>query len=162
MKLYGRGRNGLSASLGAPANAGPARLELPRFSELVRQLASEKVAPLTVLTVALAVGALIRLTFVLIGDGFPLNDGGMFLVMVEDLKPGFGLPQYTSYNGGDIPYAYSPLMFYLTPACPKSAAGARWTCCEFCHCCSAYSPSPLSIFWPKRCCRPGSWRHSRP
>ena len=114
MKLYGRGRNGLSASLGAPANAGPARLELPRFSELVRQLASEKVAPLTVLTVALAVGALIRLTFVLIGDGFPLNDGGMFLVMVEDLKPGFGLPQYTSYNGGDIPYAYSPLMFYLT------------------------------------------------
>ena len=105
MKLSGLGRNGLSAPLGAPAGAVGNGLNLPRPSELVAGLVSEKVAPLAILAVAMALGGLIRITFVLIGDGFPLNDGGMFLVMIEDLKPGFGLPEYTSYNGGDIPYA---------------------------------------------------------
>ncbi len=114
MKPNGRGGNGFTAPLGAPVAVFRNGLNLPRPSEFVAGLAGEKVAPLALLAVAMALGGLIRLTFVLIGDGFPLNDGGMFLVMVEDLKPGFVLPEYTSYNGGEIPYAYSPLAFYLT------------------------------------------------
>jgi len=46
--------------------------------------------------------------------GFPLNDGGMFLSMMRDLKSsGYALPGFTSYNLLQIPYAYPPLGFYL-------------------------------------------------
>ncbi|MBI5823162.1 MAG: hypothetical protein HZB18_03985 [Chloroflexi bacterium] len=46
--------------------------------------------------------------------GFPLNDGGMFLQMIRDLKDsGYALPQVTSYNQLQIPYAYPPLGFYI-------------------------------------------------
>ncbi|MGE5250396.1 MAG: hypothetical protein ACM3QS_09310, partial [Bacteroidota bacterium] len=45
--------------------------------------------------------------------GFPINDGGMFLVMMRDLRAnGFVLPVFTSYNLSRIPYAYPPLGFY--------------------------------------------------
>jgi hypothetical protein len=47
--------------------------------------------------------------------GFPLNDGGMFLTMIEDLRQGhYALPFYTSYNHLNIPFTYPPLPFYLT------------------------------------------------
>jgi hypothetical protein len=46
--------------------------------------------------------------------GFPINDGGMFAVMVDDLKTsGYLLPAFTTYNHLGIPYAYPPLGFYL-------------------------------------------------
>src|SRR5512133_1168452 len=46
--------------------------------------------------------------------GFPINDGGMFAVMVEDLKTSrYLLPAFTTYNHLNIPYAYPPLGFYL-------------------------------------------------
>lgn len=46
--------------------------------------------------------------------GFPLNDGGMFLVMIRDLRlNGFVLPAFTSYNFSNIPFAYPPLGFYI-------------------------------------------------
>lgn len=46
--------------------------------------------------------------------GFPINDGGMFLQMILDLKAnGYSLPPTTSYNFSSIPYAYPPLGFYL-------------------------------------------------
>lgn len=46
--------------------------------------------------------------------GFPLNDGGMFLVMMRDLRShGFSLPALTTYNLAEIPYAYPPLGFYV-------------------------------------------------
>lgn len=46
--------------------------------------------------------------------GFPINDGGMFLQMILDLKAnGYSLPLATSYNFSSIPYAYPPLGFYL-------------------------------------------------
>jgi hypothetical protein len=46
--------------------------------------------------------------------GFPINDGGMFAVMVDDLKTsGYRLPMFTTYNHLNIPYAYPPLGFYL-------------------------------------------------
>lgn len=46
--------------------------------------------------------------------GFPINDGGMFYSMIEDLYTNhFLLPKFTSYNLLDIPFAYPPLGFYI-------------------------------------------------
>ena len=46
--------------------------------------------------------------------GFPINDGGMFAVMMRDLRTnGFILPAFTSYNFSEIPFAYPPLGFYV-------------------------------------------------
>ena len=45
---------------------------------------------------------------------FPLNDGGLFYSMVQDiLDHNFSLPVFTSYNGNVIPFGYPPLPFYL-------------------------------------------------
>ena len=45
---------------------------------------------------------------------FPLNDGGLFAAMIEDLRANsYVPPAFTSYNGGEIPFAYPPLGFYL-------------------------------------------------
>lgn len=45
---------------------------------------------------------------------FPLNDGGLFYTMTMDLKSnGFAMPQTTTYNLADIPFAYPPLAFYF-------------------------------------------------
>jgi len=65
------------------------------------------------LALTVAVGVLVRAYHVLSQD-FPLNDGGLFFAMVRDLQAAhFHLPAFTSYNGAGIPYAYSPLGFYL-------------------------------------------------
>lgn len=46
--------------------------------------------------------------------GFPLNDGGMFLSMIRDLRANhFLLPAFTSYNGSNIPFAYPPFGMYV-------------------------------------------------
>ena len=46
--------------------------------------------------------------------GFPLNDGGMFLNMIRDLRVShYVLPAVTSYNNLSIPYAYPPFGFYF-------------------------------------------------
>lgn len=64
-------------------------------------------------------GLAVRLVHVL-PAGFPLNDGGMFYVMALDIqRHGFGLPDFTSYNGLRIPFAYPPLAFYLAAALDK-------------------------------------------
>lgn len=71
--------------------------------------------------------ALILGTFVLMGGvlrflpgwlaKFPINDGGMFLVMIRDLQVNrFVLPSVASYNLSDIPFAYPPFGFYLAAA----------------------------------------------
>ncbi|MEX2247574.1 MAG: hypothetical protein WEC75_12920 [Dehalococcoidia bacterium] len=61
---------------------------------------------------AVALGALVRASFVLSQD-FPLSDGGLFFVMAEDLQhSGYALPAFTSYNASDIPFAYPPLGIY--------------------------------------------------
>jgi len=45
---------------------------------------------------------------------FPLNDGGLFYRMVLDLQETWpALPETTTYNGLDAPFAYPPLGFYL-------------------------------------------------
>ena len=47
--------------------------------------------------------------------GFPVNDGGMFYVMVEELKANhFLLPVFTQYNLAHIPFAYPPFGLYIT------------------------------------------------
>jgi hypothetical protein len=65
------------------------------------------------LFLAVGLAAFIRLSHVLNAD-FPYNDGGMFSVMVADLLANdYTLPAYTTYNYSHIPYAYSPLPFYI-------------------------------------------------
>ncbi|HEX2698565.1 MAG TPA: glycosyltransferase family 39 protein [Anaerolineales bacterium] len=57
-------------------------------------------------------GAVVRFTPTIM-TGSPINDGGMFYVMIEDLKANhFMLPFFTSYNHLNIPFAYPPLSFY--------------------------------------------------
>lgn len=46
--------------------------------------------------------------------GFPVNDGGMFYVMMKDLQANHYIPPlYTTYNYLNIPFAYPPLAFYI-------------------------------------------------
>jgi len=69
--------------------------------------------PAVVLGMALVLGAAVRFMPVMMA-GFPLNDGGMFYVMIQDLiANGFGLPLFTTYNLANIPYAYPPFGFYV-------------------------------------------------
>ena len=63
---------------------------------------------------ALLLGGIVRFMPVALA-GFPVNDGGMFYVMVEELQANhFILPAFTQYNLADIPYAYPPFGFYAT------------------------------------------------
>ncbi len=69
--------------------------------------------PALLLFTALLFGIIVRF-YPAIQNGFPLNDGGMFYVMMRDLKANhFIPPQVTTYNHADIPFAYPPLGFYI-------------------------------------------------
>src|SRR5262245_29141838 len=62
---------------------------------------------------ALLLGTFVRFNPTMLA-GFPINDGGMFAVMMDDLKANhYRLPEFTTYNYLNIPYAYPPLGFYL-------------------------------------------------
>jgi len=66
-----------------------------------------------ILILACGVGAYARFSPTLLA-GFAINDGGMFAVMVDDLRANhFVLPAFTTYNHLNIPYAYPPLGFYF-------------------------------------------------
>jgi hypothetical protein len=69
------------------------------------------------------VGVLIALAAILFGGwvrifppaiaGFPINDGGLFSVMIKAIQVNqMGLPMYFQFNGKEIPFAYPPLAFY--------------------------------------------------
>lgn len=46
--------------------------------------------------------------------GRPINDGGMFYIMIGNLNANhFLIPAFTTYNNIQIPFAYPPLSFYL-------------------------------------------------
>lgn len=46
--------------------------------------------------------------------GFPINDGGMFITMIRDLRHnGYSLPIFTTYNNQNIPFSYPPLPFFI-------------------------------------------------
>jgi len=102
---------GTSARLGP----GPAPAASAHVPQRARTAGVSLEAGLAFLVAALYLGALVRLVHILAAGSFPLNDGGMFYAMASDVKAnGYALPQFTSYNGGGIPFAYSPLSFYLT------------------------------------------------
>ena len=66
-----------------------------------------------ILAWAVFLGATVRLPAVLY-SGFPLNDGGMFMQAIVELKNAhFMLPEYLHYNGLQLPYSYPPLGFYV-------------------------------------------------
>ena len=66
-----------------------------------------------ILGMTILLGLIVRVYPVLMRS-FPLNDGGMFLVMIRELRAnGFALPAFTSYNLSSIPFAYPPLGLYL-------------------------------------------------
>ncbi len=45
--------------------------------------------------------------------GFPVNDGGLFYVMMRAVQENnFRLPQFVEYNNLNVPFAYPPLGFY--------------------------------------------------
>lgn len=70
------------------------------------------------LGIAVAIGLLLRGALV-IGTDFPLRDGGLFVTMARDLRDaGFAIPQFTTFNTGDIPFAYPPLGLYLLALIP--------------------------------------------
>ena len=84
------------------------------MSESFRDRLNQTKPTLVFLIIALLIGGYIRLSPVLNAE-VPINDGGMFLVMSEELvENGFALPELTGYNRLNIPYAYPPLAFYLT------------------------------------------------
>ena len=66
------------------------------------------------LLLALILGGGVR--FLPVGmAGFPINDGGMFYIMSEELRAShFLLPAFTQYNLADIPFAYPPFGIYVT------------------------------------------------
>lgn len=66
-----------------------------------------------ILMLGIFVGAFMRFNPTLLA-GFAINDGGMFAVMMDDLKvSSYLLPKFTTYNHLNIPFAYPPLGFYL-------------------------------------------------
>jgi len=74
----------------------------------------ENIFIFTIIGLAIILGAIVRVQYISNSD-YPINDGGFFFQMVEDLiDSGFRLPKYTTYNQANIPFAYPPLAFYLT------------------------------------------------
>ena len=66
------------------------------------------------LTLAVVAGIAVRLVQVLRVD-FPINDGGLFYIMVEALKENrLRLPDSVEWAQYDLPFAYPPLGFYMT------------------------------------------------
>jgi hypothetical protein len=66
------------------------------------------------LWLALLLGGIVRFAPVAMA-GFPVNDGGMFYVMVEELQSNhFLLPAFTQYNLAEIPFTYPPFGLYAT------------------------------------------------
>lgn len=66
-----------------------------------------------ILLLAISLGTFLRFNPTLLA-GFAINDGGMFAVMVDDLRANHLLiPALTTYNFSNIPFAYPPLGFYF-------------------------------------------------
>jgi hypothetical protein len=68
--------------------------------------------PSLVLFTAMLFGMVVRFSPALL-NRFPLNDGGMFYAMMQDLKANhYLLPEFTTYNAAGIPFTYPPLGIY--------------------------------------------------
>lgn len=75
-----------------------------------------------VVAVAILLALLNR--FPLLGDsGFPLGEGGLFVLFSEAiLDNGFALPGQVTYGGVTIPFAYPPAGFYLAAAVARASS----------------------------------------
>ena len=93
---------------------------IKELSEPLRPLASEtRSNPALVrdVAIALAVALALRIPY-FHGRFFPLNDGGMFAQIIDDIRAAhFVLPTHTTYNFLRIPLSYPPLAFYLGAVC---------------------------------------------
>ncbi|MDO8752325.1 MAG: hypothetical protein Q7J80_00405, partial [Anaerolineales bacterium] len=70
-------------------------------------------AGILILFTAIIFGTLFRLLPAWMA-GFPINDGGMFYTMIQDLQSNQYIPPlYTTYNNLNIPFVYPPLGFYI-------------------------------------------------
>jgi 4-amino-4-deoxy-L-arabinose transferase-like glycosyltransferase len=75
-------------------------------------------AGVALLGFALLTGLGLRLAPILAAD-FPLRDGGLFVTMAHDIRnAGFGLPEFSTFNAGDVPFAYPPLGIYILALIP--------------------------------------------
>ena len=67
-----------------------------------------------IILLCILLGVFVRLIHVVEFD-FPLDDGGLFYVMSGELiENGYKLPDYSSYNSLNMPFAYPPLPLYLS------------------------------------------------
>ncbi len=81
--------------------------------EAQQRIVTKKEWIVTILGLAILFGFIVRVLPAFFSD-FPINDGGMFAVMMRDLLANkFALPVVTTYNQFDIPFAYPPLGFYI-------------------------------------------------
>jgi hypothetical protein len=88
----------------------------PETSPLDQPARADRWEEVRAVSLPILVGLLVRAMPLIVG-GFPLNDGGLFYTMAEDVRhAGFALPMYSSYNGVGIPFVYPPLAFYLAAA----------------------------------------------
>lgn len=77
-----------------------------------RKLSADDTAVLILIS-AVIFGAWLRIMPAWLA-GFPVNDGGMFYTMIQDLQANhYALPLYTTYNQLNIPYVYPPMGFYI-------------------------------------------------
>src|SRR5688572_19666869 len=77
------------------------------------RIVTEKEWVFTILGLAILFGVFVRMLPAFLSD-FPINDGGMFAVMMRDLRENnFIPPTFTTYNLSNIPFAYPPLGFYI-------------------------------------------------
>jgi hypothetical protein len=80
----------------------------------------------TLLVGAILIGLLVRIIPVA-SSAFPLHDGGLLYAMIGDLRSNsFLLPAFTSYNSGDIPFAYPPLSLYIGAGLNAFGADRLW------------------------------------
>ena len=79
------------------------------------------------LGIALLTGLGLRLAPIL-GADFPLRDGGLFVTMAHDIRnAGFGLPEFSTFNAGNVPFAYPPLGLYILALIPGAPIPTeRW------------------------------------
>ena len=67
-----------------------------------------------IILLCILLGVFVRLIHVVESD-FPLNDGGLFYVMSGELiQNDYRLPEFSSYNSLNMPFAYPPLPLYLS------------------------------------------------
>lgn len=98
----------------------------PAAGVRIRGVAAADAARL-ILGLTLVMGLTLRLAPILITD-FPLRDGGLFVTMARDLQAnGFVPPLFSSFNAGDVPFAYPPLGILALAAVPGDPIEtARW------------------------------------